>query len=213
MTTCAAQLGLPSLIPVRTTLIGGPPSPFGLGMGGGAPSTPGTQSATMARATRQPTPEQIQEIQDAINAGDNQRAIDLTRQYYGIDLPNAPSVTYDPADPNYGTTGFDGRITIGPAGMASPDVLADTLVHEGTHSNQAAAQRAADPSLTGWPSDAASVDYDEAQAYQSELNSAHNTGLDGNPSEHGLAQSRRDTHRGNLSPDLQQQLDQGAYPP
>ncbi|MBM4032668.1 MAG: hypothetical protein FJ291_12895 [Planctomycetes bacterium] len=217
MTTCAAQFGLPSLIPIRTTLIGGPPSPFGMGMGGGAPSTPGQQSGTMARATREPTPEQIQEIQDALDAGDQQRAIDLTRQYYGIDLPNTPNVTYNPAERNYGITEFDGSIVLGPAAMSSPAMLASTIVHEGTHSNQAAALRAEDPSRTGWPADSTggleNADYLEAQAYQSEVNSAHNTGLDDNPSDLALATGPRDTHYGNLSDEQRRSYDQGRFPP
>jgi hypothetical protein len=46
-----------------------------------------------AKPTKEPTPEQRKEIQDAIKAGDNQKAIDLTKEYYGFDTSNAPSIT------------------------------------------------------------------------------------------------------------------------
>src|SRR5947209_6787895 len=105
------------------------------GAGGGA-------AAVQAAATTRPTATQLQAIQDAINAGDGQTAIDLAVAAYGIDTSNVPGgVRYDPTEPNYGVTNFDGTMALGPAAVASPDVLATTIVHETTHANQAAALR------------------------------------------------------------------------
>jgi RHS repeat-associated protein len=178
------------------------------------PEPPPPTTPAAARATKKPTPDQVAEIHAALKAGDHQHAIDLTVQHYGIDTTNVPGgPRYDPTEGNYGTTKYDGSMTIGPAACASPDILASTVVHETTHSNQAAAQRAADPSRTDWPTDANSVNYDEASAYQSELDSAPNTGLDGNKSEMGVARARRNDHYRNLPPDLKQNFDQGKYPP
>ncbi len=168
----------------------------------------------MANAERRPTAQEIQEIQDAINAGDHQRAIDLTVAYYGIDTANVPGgVQYDPTESNYGVTSFDGRIQLGPVAMSSPEVLASTIVHETTHANQSDYLRGTDSSLNDWPSDANSVNYDEAMAYESELQSASHTGLNQNASELGTAQSRRNNHYNGLSADDQQDFNNGDYPP
>jgi hypothetical protein len=120
---------------------------------------------------------------------------------------------FDPTEPNYGTGAFDGTLKIGPAAMTSPSTLATTMVHETTHCNQAAAQRAKNPAMTDWPSDADSVNYDEAQAYDAELRSAANTGLDSNPGEKKLATTRRNDHYNKLPADKKAKFDSGVYPP
>jgi len=169
-------------------------------------------SGMLAAATIKPTAAQVQEIQTALDEGRNQDAIDLTIQYYGIDIANVPNgVQYDATEPNYGVADFQGNINLGAAAMASPAVLASTIVHETTHANQAAAMREHDPSLTDWPN--GTVDYDEAMAYESERRSAHNTGLDQDATEHGLVTQRRNNHYNNLSPDEQNSFDRGEYPP
>jgi uncharacterized Zn-binding protein involved in type VI secretion len=183
-----------------------------IGEAGGGTDRPfgGLQAA----ATRRPTPAEIQEIQDAIDAGDNQRAIDLAIQYYGIDVSNvANGVQYDPTETNYGTTDFDGDVRLGPLALTSPEVLASTLVHETTHANQAAALRADDPSLTDWPTGDDAANFDEAMAFDAELRSAHNTGLVNNPDELQLAAERRTEHFSDLPPDDQIQFENGDYPP
>ena len=155
---------------------------------------------------------EIQEIQDALDAGNRQRAADLAVRYYGIDTANVPGgIRYDATVADYGVTSFDGRIRLGPTAFASPEVLASTIAHETTHSNQAAAMRASDPTLTDWP--ASTVDYDEAVAYDTEVRSAHQTGLESNPAEFEIARSRRETHNGNLSAGDQTDYGNGGYPP
>jgi type VI secretion system secreted protein VgrG len=171
--------------------------------GGSAAKSP---SSVQASPTKAPTPAQRKEIQDAISAGDNQKAIDLTVQYYGLDTKNAPSIKYDPAEKNYGVTSFDGSMELGNASFASDDVLASTITHELTHSNQAAAQRAA--GATGWSDDY--VDLDEAMAYDSELNSASATNL--SRDEMALAMERRNQHLRNLTKEQREKYDQGVYP-
>jgi hypothetical protein len=166
----------------------------------------------IAVATRKPTAAEVQEIQDALDAGDQQRAIDLAIEYYGIDTHNAPTIGFDPTEGDYATTDFQGNISVGPQGASSPEVLASTIVHETTHSNQAAVQRALDPTATDWSTDPAAVDMDEAMAYESELQSAGNTGLDTNAAEHQIASDRRDEHRNDLPPDDQTRFDNGNYP-
>ncbi len=73
-------------------------------------------------------------------------------------------------------------------------------------------QRALDPTATDWSTDPAAVDMDEAMAYESELQSAGNTGLDTNAAEHQIASDRRDEHRNDLPPDDQTRFDNGNYP-
>jgi len=171
-------------------------------------------SILQATARRRPTPSEIQEVDDAISDGRHQDAIDLAVRHYDIDTSNVPGgVRYDPTESNYGVTSFDSRVNLGQPAFSSPEVLASTIVHETTHANQADALRASDPSLTDWPTDAEAVDYDEAMAYDAELQSAANTGLDGNPTELGVASTRRDTHYNNLPADMQESLDNGDYPP
>ncbi len=183
-----------------------------MGAGGFGAAGGGAPSPVQAVASRTPTAAEVQEIQDALDAGDNQTAIDLAVAYYGIDTANVPGgVQWDATESNYGTTTFDGRVRLGPSAMASPDVLASTIAHETTHSNQAAATRASNPALTDWPND--TVDYDEAVAYDTETRSAERTGLDQNPAELQLAESRRDNHYNNLPPERQNSFMNGGYPP
>jgi hypothetical protein len=185
------------------------------GFGAAAPSGAAAPAVTtQANATRKPTAAEIAEIQAALDANQRQRAINLAIRYYGIDTSNVPNgVTYDPTESNYGVTDFNGDVRLGPAAMASPAMLASTIVHETTHSNQAAALRASDPSLTGWPSGNDSVNTDEAMAYDAELRSANNTGLDHDQSEYNLAAQRRAEHYGQMSPAARQNYDNGGYPP
>lgn len=185
-------MGLPTVL-IGVNPAGKPPSPY------------------QAVAVDRPSPVETQEIQDALDSGDNQKAIDLTIEHYGIDTSNVPNgVVFDAAEPNYGVADFQGNVSLGNAAMASPDTLASTIAHETTHSNQAAAQRAADPTLTDWPSGAESVNMDEAGAYHTELSSAQNTGL--NPSEVDLAAQRYGEHYNGLSDAGQARLDSGVYP-
>lgn len=197
----------PIVIGLPTVLIGD----VGMGMRSFGQAG-GVNSAIQALATRRPTAAEIQEIQDALDAGNRQRAADLAVRYYGIDTANVPGgIRYDATVADYGVTSFDGRIRLGPTAFASPEVLASTIAHETTHSNQAAAMRASDPTLTDWP--ASTVDYDEAVAYDTEVRSAHQTGLESNPAEFEIARSRRETHNGNLSAGDQTDYGNGGYPP
>lgn len=169
-------------------------------------------AGTQAEATRTPTDEELKEIQNALDDGKNQEAIDLTVEYYGIDTSNVPGgVGYDATESNYGVTGFDGSVDLGPDAMTDPSNLASTIVHETTHANQAAAMRASDPTLTDWPDD--TVDYDEAMAYDAELLSADQTGIDQIDSEYDLISERRDEHFGDLSQEDQESFRDGEYPP
>jgi hypothetical protein len=85
-------------------------------------------------------------VQEAIDAGDYQRAIDLTIELYGVDISNAPGVpTYNPNmySGYFGTTDpRDGSIELGRAAFESPGTLATTLGHEAVHSTQIAQGRA-----------------------------------------------------------------------
>jgi uncharacterized Zn-binding protein involved in type VI secretion len=207
--TILEALGPPNMIAMGmpTVIIGD----VGMGMGSFGQAG-GVNSPVQALATRRPSAAEIQEIQDALDAGNRQRATDLAVRYYGINTANVPGgVRYDATVADYGVTSFNGRIRLGPTAFSSPEVLASTIAHETTHSNQAAAMRASDPTLTGWPN--STVDYDEAVAYDTEVRSAHQTGLESNPGEYEIARSRRETHRGNLSADDQTDYGNGGYPP
>jgi len=200
----AARMGDPTIHGGMIS-VGCPTVLIGEAGGGPAAGFPGVSAA----ATKRPTAAQIQEVQDAIDAGNNQQAIDLAINYYGIDVSNVPNgVQFDATEKAYGVTDFQGNIDLGPAAMASLEELASAIVHETTHANQAAAQRAADPTLTNWPND--TVDTDEAMAYDSELRSAPNTGLTRNAGETEAV--RRNEHYNDLSPSEQADFDNGTYP-
>lgn len=103
-------------------------------------------------------------------------------------------------------THFDGSMELGDAAFASDDVLASTMAHELTHSNQAAAQRAA--GATGWSDDY--IDLDEAMAYDTELQSSEETNL--SHEELALAMKRRNEHLDKLTPTQREKYDKGIYP-
>jgi len=167
--------------------------------------------AFQSSARRSATSAEQQEIQDALDAGDNQRAIDLTKQYYEIDVTNAPNgVVFDPLETNYGVTKINGDVKLGSLAMSSPDVLASTIVHEVTHSNQAQIQRTVTPSISDWPPDAASINLDEALAYDAELQSARTTGL--SDAEIDVAAKRNGKHYGDLDARGRAAVDSCAYP-
>jgi hypothetical protein len=86
-----------------------------------------------------PTPEQIAEIQNLINAGPTKRqeAIDKTVEYYGIDISRVkamegppPRPEYDESESDFGYMTFDSQVGIGEKAFKSPGVLAATLAHE-----------------------------------------------------------------------------------
>lgn len=184
----------------------------GAGKAGSGSKSSSDPNGIRASATRTPTASEKAEIDAALKSGDQQKAIDLATKYYGIDTTNVTGgVKYDPTESDYGSTGFDGKVKLGPSATSSPEVLASTIVHETTHANQAAANRTANTSLTDWPK--GTVDYDESMAYQSEINSAKTTGVKNNKSEYALAVNRRDKHRNSLSPSQRPDYDKGKYPP
>lgn len=167
-----------------------------------------------AFAAKKPSEREREEIQAALDSNQPQFAIDLTLRYFGIDASNVPGGPHwNPTESNYGTTRFSGAMDIGTPALVSPDVLASTLVHETTHANQAAMQRARGSGGTEWPDGAGSVNYDEAGAYQAELQSAGNTGLVANQPEHQLAKSRLGDHYDQLPALWQTAFDDGKYPP
>lgn len=168
---------------------------------------------SQASASSQPTAAEIQQVQTALDTGRFQDAIDLTILHYGIDVSNVPNaVDWNAAEGNYGVTSIAGDIDIGPAGAASPELLASTITHETTHANQAAAQRAANPGIAGWDGAAESVNYDEAMAYDSEIESVNNTGLDQDPVELEVSVRRRGTHFDALSDAGKINFCGGGYP-
>lgn len=85
-------------------------------------------------------------IQEAIDEGDYQQAIELTVDLYDLDTSDAPGMpqystdvppnTYAVTDPG------DGSVLVGPASFSSPATLATTLGHELVHTQQIAEGRA-----------------------------------------------------------------------
>jgi hypothetical protein len=94
-----------------------------------------------AGPTKKPTPAQIKEINDHIKRKQYQQAIDKTVAYYGIDMQNVASITYDKTVTDANAKTSEARkIRVGEAVFKLPDagagMTASTIIHEVTHANQ-----------------------------------------------------------------------------
>lgn len=157
-----------------------------------APST----AAVNAAATRTPTAAEVAQIEAAIAANQFQQAIDLTKTFHGIDTSNVPNgVVYSATIPRnpYGDCSLQGDIRVGPPAMRNAPMLASTIVHETSHANQAAVLRS--KGRTAW----GNLDLEEVLAYDSEFDSAHETGYDQFPGVMASCLQTRATHFGRLT--------------
>lgn len=123
-----------------------------------------------------PTPQQVQEIRDLIEAGKKQEAIDKTIQYYGIDVRKA-AVRYDPSLKRVGETSLAGSsddpapVAIGNKAFKSPALLASTIAHESEAHVNKQIERGR------WYTGPIGRALQEVQAYDHEIAMARRSGL------------------------------------
>jgi hypothetical protein len=111
-----------------------------------------------------------QQVQEAIDAGDYQRAIELAIDLYGIDISDANGMpTYSSALSDTSVTYDDGAVEIGSSFFDTPGLLATTLGHEMVHTHQLAEGR--------WYLEEQGVIMNEVEAYDWELQNAAANGL------------------------------------
>jgi len=111
-----------------------------------------------------------QQVQEAIDAGDYQRAIELAIDLYGIDISDANGVpTYSSALSDTSVTYDDGSVEIGSDFFDTPGLLATTLGHEMVHTHQLTEGR--------WYLEEQGVIMNEVEAYDWELQNAGANGL------------------------------------
>jgi hypothetical protein len=160
-----------------------------------------------AKPSKTPTAAQVTEINGHIKAGDYQKALDKTIEYYGIDTSNVSGkVTYDAtltgAD---ASTKADRTVRFGPSVFGYPDAgapfTAATVLHEVTHANQVQNH--------GWPKNGQDVSAYEAMGYQAAATQADTLGLTAERKQ--WYEDKVTDFRNNLTADNQKTYDSGQY--
>ncbi|MEM9694529.1 MAG: hypothetical protein AAGA56_18415, partial [Myxococcota bacterium] len=133
-----------------------------------------------ALATRRPSDARRAQLSAALSEQDYARSIPVALDAFGIDVAPVASLAFDPTLAQAGTVDIDGVARVGQPAMDSPASLGSTLVHVATQAKLAAALRNA--GYGSWPEgtegSADTLHAVDAMAYQAELDSAPNTGLD-----------------------------------
>jgi uncharacterized Zn-binding protein involved in type VI secretion len=174
---CGVFLGDPKLLATRTVLIGGP-TIFAVG-----------------------TPQAL--IQDLINKGKKQEAIEQAVKHYGVDISQAKTVTYDPTVKGEAVTSNDGRVRVGDKAFASPGWLGSSIAHETeVHVNEQAKKGK-------WYTGKQGTAIQEVQAYDHEIANARKYGL--TDSEVNDLKKRRKRDYDELDPEYQKRADKGNY--
>mgnify|MGYP002400494970 CR=1 FL=1 len=144
----------------------------------------------------------LKPVQDKIDAGDKQGAIDEAIKQYGLGLKDVKGTPqYDSSTSGEGATSPDGSVTIGDAAFSSPGWLASSVGHEGLHATQAAEGR--------WYTDDEGTALNEVECYDWELANARQNGL--STTEIAELQSRRQAHYDALSDTVKKRVDKGDY--
>lgn len=143
-----------------------------------------------------------QQVQEAIDAGDYQHAIELAIDLYGINISDANGMpTFSSALTDTSVTHDDGTVEIGSAFFATPGLLATTLGHEMVHTHQLAEGR--------WYLEEQGVIMNEVEAYDWELQNAAANGL--SQAELDEITYLRSLYYDALTVDNQALADQGVY--
>ena len=143
-----------------------------------------------------------QQVQDAIDAGDYQRAIELAIDLYGIDISDANGVpSYAPGLSGTSLTHEDGSVEIGPDFFDTPGLLASVIGHEMVHTHQLAEGR--------WYLEEQGIIMNEVEAYDWELQQADENGL--TQSEIDEVTQLRSLYYDLLTDENQELADQGIY--
>jgi hypothetical protein len=121
---------------------------------------------------RTPTPSQVQEIQNLINAGDREKAIQKTIEYYKIDVSMTTEIAINldlPAD-KPGRINQVAMVEIGPSAFETPAMLAATLAHEcEIHAKQISEDR--------WYDSEQGIALNEVEGYDHVISNASRFGL------------------------------------
>jgi hypothetical protein len=143
-----------------------------------------------------------QQVQEAIDAGEYQRAIALAIDLYGIDISDANGVpSYAPGLSGASLTHEDGSVEIGPDFFDSPGLLASVIGHEIVHTHQLAEGR--------WYLEEQGVIMNEVEAYDWELLHADENGL--SESETDEVTQLRSMYYDLLTDENQELADRGVY--
>ncbi len=144
----------------------------------------------------------LKPVQDKIDAGDKQGAIEEAIKQYGIDLKNVKGTPqYDSSTSGEGATSQDGSVSIGDDAFSSPGWLASSVGHEALHATQAKEGR--------WYTDDEGTALNEVECYDWEIAHAKQNGL--SASEVSELQSRRQAHYDQLSDTVKKRVDKGDY--
>lgn len=169
--------------------------------GGGASGGGASGGGASGGGASGPDP-RLKPVQDKIDAGDKQGAIEEAIKQYGIDLKNVKGTPqYDSSTSGEGATSQDGSVSIGDDAFSSPGWLASSVGHEGLHATQAKEGR--------WYTDDEGTALNEVECYDWEIAHAKQNGL--SASEVTELESRRQSHYDQLSDTVKKRVDKGDY--
>lgn len=173
--------------------VGGP-----LGAAGGA-----VAGAAIGKAIENATADdpRVAPVQQKINSGDKQAAIDEAIKQYNIDTSAAKSIKYDPTVSGEGETDKDGNVRIGDAAFKSPAWLASTVGHESVHAQQTKNGH--------WNDSGQGQNMNEVEAYDYEVKHAEENGL--SHGEQVTVERRRAQHYNRLTPENKARADAGNF--
>jgi WXG100 family type VII secretion target len=140
-------------------------------------------------------------VQQKINSGNKQAAIDEAIKQYNIDTSAAKSIRYDPTVNGEGETDKDGNVRIGDAAFKSPAWLASTLGHESVHAQQTKNGH--------WNDTGQGQNMNEVEAYDYEVKHAQDNGL--SHGEQVTVERRRAQHYNRLTPENKARADAGNF--
>ncbi len=171
------------------------------GAAGGGASGGGPSGGASSGGASGPDP-RLKPVQDKIDAGDKQGAIEEAIKQYGIDLKNVKGTPkYDSSTSGEGATSKDGSVSIGDDAFSSPGWLASSVGHEALHATQAKEGR--------WYTDDEGTALNEVECYDWEIAHAKENGL--SASEVTDLQSRRQSHYDQLTDTVKKRVDKGDY--
>jgi hypothetical protein len=167
------------------------------------------EEAKLVRTLRKPSPEQLKEIHNAIQAGDKDKAINLAIKYYNIDTSAAKSIQYDknirhPGNHNPNTDEIKvGTSAFWAKGKISPEKLAAVIYHETIH-----ARHSKDPNQqVGTTKQGQWADH--LEVWDKTIQAARNAGM-GKDVIDEMELYRRDHYYG-LTPENRKKVDKGDY--
>jgi hypothetical protein len=151
-----------------------------------------------------PSPEKVKEVQDLINSGKKEDALQKAMEVYGVDKSQAKKIVYDPTlVDEEASTSSSGKVRVGDVAFSSPGWLASSTAHETeVHVNKQG-------KAGKWYEGTMGTAIQEVQAYDHELENAHKYNL--SEAEIKELKKRRKTNYDKLNGDYKKQADEGKY--